>query len=608
MNPGDLLDGRYQITARLGAGGMGEVYKATHAFLGSPRVIKVVHPNIVSNTDVQERFLREARIATRIQHTNVATLHDFASLPDGAHYMVWEFIEGENLAQRLRTTGNIAPRKAIAIAIQALHGLEAIHRAGIVHRDISPENLMITPRDEVKIIDLGVAKFDDPEAVSSTRTGIFVGKLRYAAPEQLGFLPDGEKIDGRADIYALAMVVFELLTGRPPYEAKSPHEYFMHHAREVQQANVILPVTFPCREELQAVIEKALSRNRNDRFATPSEFAAALEAIERLLPGELETPTVAMPLGAGEVDLTTRTESATATPSNAAMTAAMTAPAVTVQETADPVPELVVPAPAAETLRTPLPVPAPARSRAVLWVALILIAGFVAIAAGAAFALRPQLTSVLASLGLIDAPATSQASLQTPVPSRPAEAVVEVTEPQAAAVVENAAETTASAAPAPAAVIPAPTATATPLTPAPRKERERVTPEPEESEPPPVRRVAVYVDGPGRNAGNDRALAVLRQELRGVREVALRAGGMQVDVYRAINRYLPDLSFEGEADVVIQFDATNERLRRQGQHLAAAATIEKNGRVIFRYELPSYVDRSAAAEAFAQTLSDAFVD
>jgi eukaryotic-like serine/threonine-protein kinase len=608
MNPGDLLDGRYQIVARLGAGGMGEVYKATHAFLGSPRVIKVVHPNIVANTDVQERFLREARIATRIQHSNVATLHDFASLPDGAHYMVWEFIEGENLAQRLRTTGNIAPRKAIAIAIQALRGLEAIHRAGIVHRDISPENLMITPRDEVKIIDLGVAKFDDPEAVSSTRTGIFVGKLRYAAPEQLGFLPDGEKIDGRADIYALAMVVFELLTGRPPYEAKSPHEYFLHHAREVQQANVILPATFPCREELQAVLEKALSRNRNDRFATPSEFAAALEAIERLLPGELEIATVAMPLGPGEVDLTARTESATATPSNAAMTDAVTASALTVQQTsaqtAEPEPEVMVPA-AAETLRTPLPVQAPAaapaRSRAVLWVALVLIAGFVAIAAGAAFALRPQLTSVLASMGLIDAPAASTASIQTPAPSRPAESVVEVAEQQAAAI-----ETT-PAAPEPPTAIPAPAATVTPFTPAPRKERERLA-EPAESEPQPVRRVAVYVDGPGRNAGNDRALAALRQELRGVREVALRAGGMQVDVYRAINRYLPDLSFEGEADVVIQFDATNERLRRQGQHLAASATIEKNGRVIFRYELPSYVDRSAAAEAFAQTLSDAFVD
>jgi eukaryotic-like serine/threonine-protein kinase len=532
-------------------------------------------------------------------------------LPDGAHYVVWEFIEGENLAQRLRTTGNIAPRKAIAIAIQALHGLEAIHRAGIVHRDISPENLMITPRDEVKIIDLGVAKFDDPEAVSSTRTGIFVGKLRYAAPEQLGFLPDGEKIDGRADIYALAMVVFELLTGRPPYEAKSPHEYFLHHAREVQQANVILPPTFPCREELQAVLEKALSRNRNDRFATPSEFATALEAIERVLPSELETPTVAMQLGAGEVDLNARTESATATPSNAAMTDAMTASALTVQDTSaqtpEPAPEVVVPA-AAETLRTPLPVQAPvaapARSRAVLWIALVLIAGFVAIAAGAAFALRPQLTGVLASLGLIDAPATSRASVQTPAPSRPAESVVEVAESQAA--IESAAETPPATSE-PATVIPAPAATVTPFTPAPRKERERLA-EPTESEPPPVRRVAVYVDGPGRNAGNDRALAALRQELRGVREVALRAGGMQVDVYRAINRYLPDLSFEGEADVVIQFDATNERLRRQGQHLAASATIEKNGRVIFRYELPSYVDRSAAAEAFAQTLSDAFVD
>src|SRR5215210_1513062 len=205
MKPGDILDGRYEITARLGAGGMGEVYKASHTLLGSSRVIKVVHPQISGNTDAKDRFLREARAATKIQHSNVATLHDFAALPDGAHYMVWEFIDGENLAQRLRTRGTLPPRQAVRIGIQALLGLEAIHRAGIIHRDISPENLMITRDDEVKIIDLGVAKVEDTDAVSQTRTGIFVGKLRYASPEQLGFLPEGERVDGRADLYGIAM-------------------------------------------------------------------------------------------------------------------------------------------------------------------------------------------------------------------------------------------------------------------------------------------------------------------------------------------------------------------------------------------------------------------
>ena len=139
--PGDVVDNKYEIVERLGAGGMGEVYKAVHTYLGSTRVIKVVHPNISGNEDARNRFLREARAATKVQHPNVATLHDFSGLPDGSHYMVWELIDGENLAQRLRTRGTLSPSEAVRVTQQALEGLEAIHRAGIIHRDISPENV-----------------------------------------------------------------------------------------------------------------------------------------------------------------------------------------------------------------------------------------------------------------------------------------------------------------------------------------------------------------------------------------------------------------------------------------------------------------------------------
>jgi serine/threonine-protein kinase len=149
--------------------------------------------------------------------------------------MVWEYLDGENLAQRIRARGVLQPRYAVQIAIQALHGLEAIHRAGIVHRDISPENIMITREqhgeERVKVIDLGVAKSEEPSD-SATRVGVFVGKLRYASPEHLGFLNEGERIDGRADLYSLAMVLYESLTGRPPFEATSPHEYVLLHSRD----------------------------------------------------------------------------------------------------------------------------------------------------------------------------------------------------------------------------------------------------------------------------------------------------------------------------------------------------------------------------------------
>ncbi|MFL6248232.1 MAG: serine/threonine protein kinase, partial [Thermoanaerobaculia bacterium] len=353
MKPGDTLDGRYTITDRLGAGGMGEVYKATHTFLGSPRVIKVVHPHISGNTDAKDRFLREARAATKIQHQNVATLHDFASLPDGAHYMVWEFIAGENLAQRLRTRGPLPPRQAVRITLQALRGLDAIHRAGIIHRDISPENLMITDDDEVKIIDLGVAKVEDTDAVSSTRTGIFVGKLRYAAPEQLGFLPEGEKIDARADLYAMAMVLVELLTGRPPYEATSPHEYFMLHAVEPRKQTVSLPIEMPGSAALQAVLEKALARDRNQRYASARDFAFALEEIERTLPEPRDMATMALPL---DGDATMRvTPGSTKADTLHRETLRTSSPADATIQT--PLPAAVPGAPA--TLLTPIPDVAP---------------------------------------------------------------------------------------------------------------------------------------------------------------------------------------------------------------------------------------------------------
>src|ERR1043166_379945 len=277
------LDGKYKILERLGSGGMGDGYKAEHIYLGAIRVIKVIRPQISDSTDAHERFLREARAATRVQHPNVAVLHDFAALPDGSHYMVWEYIDGENLAQRLRARGTLPPREAVRIAIETLNGLEAIHRAGIIHRDIGPENLMIA-RDTgtVKIIDLGVAKIDDP-GVAVTRTGIFVGKLRYAAPEQLGFLPENERIDARADLYSLGMTLYEMLVGRPPFEGKSPVDYFRHHSAETARRLVYLDRDLPGNDALKSILRRALQRSRSKRFQNAAEFRAALEQAEAMV-------------------------------------------------------------------------------------------------------------------------------------------------------------------------------------------------------------------------------------------------------------------------------------------------------------------------------------
>jgi serine/threonine protein kinase len=621
MKPGDTLDGRYTITDRLGAGGMGEVYKATHTFLGSPRVIKVVHPHISGNTDARDRFLREARAATKVQHQNVATLHDFASLPDGAHYMVWEFIDGENLAQRLRIAGTMPPKKALRIAIQALHGLEAIHRAGIIHRDISPENLMITPDDEVKIIDLGVAKVEDTDAVSQTRTGIFVGKLRYAAPEQLGFIPEGEKIDARADLYAMAMVVIELLTGRPPYEAKSPHEYFMLHAREQVAKTVELPRELTGSGALAEVLEKALSRDRNQRFTSAREFANALEEILRMLPDTREQATVSLPIP--DADETMRVRG----------TAVDTLHRETERTMAPPPPPPPVAAP---TLLTPLPAPptpapapvaaAPPKLRkGVNPAVLVAVIAFIALAIGAV-AFWPREKS--AEPAVAETTTTAAApTTTTQAPAQVAEAAVTVTSAPEIIDQQPTAVTTSTSAELSAPIKGTITNTTSEPEPSPtpvrdrlreirqqrqaeRQQQQQQEEEEEEEEPASLPSVALtYVDGAD-NGSNDRALAQLRKALHGERTLALRAGGMQAELVRAIREHVPDVDFVAYADVVVRFDGKLERAGAGRKRRSATAVVEKGGRPIFRYELPDEVYRvgMSPTSSFARILADALAE
>jgi eukaryotic-like serine/threonine-protein kinase len=277
------VDGKYQLLARLGVGGMGEVYKVLHIHLNAIRVIKLMRPAIASDRSASERFLREARLATKINHPNVATLFDFSTLDDNSWYMVWEYIEGTNLHDLLEERGPLSPRYAAKLAIPALTGLDAIHRAGIVHRDVSPENLMIT-RDtdgdeHVKIIDLGIAKQWGEEKDEKTTTGMFVGKWKYCSPEHLGMLPERERIDGRADIYSFGIVLYEMLTGVAPFRADTPHGYVMLHASEKPRPMQEMNPGATAAPELEALILRALEKDRTKRFATAREFAQALEAL-----------------------------------------------------------------------------------------------------------------------------------------------------------------------------------------------------------------------------------------------------------------------------------------------------------------------------------------
>ncbi|HWS71601.1 MAG TPA: serine/threonine-protein kinase, partial [Thermoanaerobaculia bacterium] len=274
---------------RLGVGGMGEIFKVRHIHLNELRVIKIMRPNVAADDQGMQRFLQEARTSTMIKHKNLAMLYDFAQLDDGSYYMVWEFIDGTNIQKWIGQNGAMPSRLAIEISIQALSGLDHLHSMGLIHRDISPENIMLSQDHHgkllVKVIDFGIAKqlAEGEGGQGLTQTGMFLGKLKYASPEQAGFLKENEHLDPRSDLYSFGIVLYEMLAGRAPFHATNPHGYILKHVTEkplpIQELNPAVKVP----PQLEAIIQKSLEKNRDARYATAADFAAALEAIRNTI-------------------------------------------------------------------------------------------------------------------------------------------------------------------------------------------------------------------------------------------------------------------------------------------------------------------------------------
>ena len=279
---GRKLDGRYLIRKLIGKGGMGAVYEADHVGLDKQVAIKVILDRYTEDGEAVSRFHREARTASRIGHENIVDVTDIAEV-DGRHFIVMEYLRGRDLAGELRRSGPMEPRRAIDIVTQVLAGLAAAHEAGVLHRDMKPENVFLCDNrgrsDFVKIMDFGISKFISAHDsnVRLTGTGKVVGTPLYMAPEQAR---GDDSIDHRVDIYAVGVMLFELLAGRPPFQASSYLGVLTQHLHERPPSLTSVRAGIP--EPLTAAVERALEKDPSRRFTSAREFAAAIAGSQQL--------------------------------------------------------------------------------------------------------------------------------------------------------------------------------------------------------------------------------------------------------------------------------------------------------------------------------------
>ena len=283
---GQVVADRYHVLKKLGEGGMGQVYLAEHVKMGRRSAIKVMNPSLVHDPDAVARFNREAANASRITHPNVCAIYDFGETPDGTIYLAMEFVEGEPLTDVIAREGTLPVHRAGHIFLQVADALQAAHDLGIVHRDLKPDNIMISRgregSDLVKVVDFGIAKAvggDDSQKV--TKTGLVVGTPEFMSPEQLS----GDKLDGRSDLYSLALVLFKTLTGKLPFEATTVQETMIKRLTDepVKLAEARPDLQFPT--GLQETLDAALTRNPVERYQSAAKFAADVAAVVGLQRG-----------------------------------------------------------------------------------------------------------------------------------------------------------------------------------------------------------------------------------------------------------------------------------------------------------------------------------
>jgi serine/threonine-protein kinase len=265
--PGVVVDARYRLLSRLGTGGMAEVWAAEDTELGRQIALKLLHSRLAADQDFVERFRREASSAAGLQHPNVVSVFDRGE-SQGNYYIAMEYLRGPSLKDLVRR-GPLEPRYAVELVLQVLRAARFAHRHGVVHRDLKPHNVMLDDEGRVKVTDFGIARAG---ASDMTETGSIMGTAQYLSPEQA----QGHAVTASSDLYSIGVMLFELLTGRVPFDGESPVTIALRHVSEPPPAPSQLNPAVP--PALDAVVLRALAKDPRDRFADADEFIAALTA------------------------------------------------------------------------------------------------------------------------------------------------------------------------------------------------------------------------------------------------------------------------------------------------------------------------------------------
>ncbi len=297
------IESRFDVLAKLGEGGMGCVYKVRHRDLDEIQIVKTLQAHLSSNEGLRERFINEARRGMRLRHPHIAGVHDFAVCADGTGYIVMEYVHGHNLRDLLATKGPLRLELVGIVAVQTLDALSYLHSEKFIHRDISPDNLILTNTADgkpyVKLIDLGISKSLE-SGNTMTGTGQFIGKVSYASPEQFG-----GHADERSDLYSLGVVLYKLLTNADPFPGENYNQIIAGHLFQPPRP---MPPEIP--EPVQQVIYRALEKDPDKRFANADEFCAAIEEAFEIDEPRVTRPAVTRP-ALTRTPLPSQTESAT---------------------------------------------------------------------------------------------------------------------------------------------------------------------------------------------------------------------------------------------------------------------------------------------------------